>query len=1060
MLRALTVVGLSLGCWSCIDVSLPEAPPPPGPGTLQGTAVFSVPGRTGTRPAGGTRIALLGSSRATVADAESGRFVLDGLTQSTGRVLFAFDADGDGTPERQRVLELSVVGAGPGKNIALGEVVLSRNATVVGRALRSDEPRATGHAGIAVFAPGAPYATTTADTGDFVLENLPEGPLQLAFFRAGYATESRDLSVRGGEEARVAEVALVPSQAASAVVATGVLRFDDGTPVASARVRFESARVTFTAMTDATGAFSAQTTSAAVYQVGIEADGAVSLRLYNVLLLPGPNDLGALQLARGTSTPLSLDGGLGDGPDGGSAGPIAAIDPAVLELAPGGQGALSSARSAGQRPLQSRWRNAGDGGLALTFAAPDTNASVVQVFAPDAAGLYPVSLRVTDLAGFESPEARSVVRVGSRPTVSLSATAGTSVAPGAPVELVATAQSTDGRPVTDYRWRQVTGPPIVIPQPTGPMLTFAAPLVAGLTPMTFEAVVATDTGFESAPASLTLALQPVTGARVVATATPSVVVFDGGRAAVRLTANVLGGPVDGGWSFSWSPSAAGCQLPDGGIDLTCSQGWTLSNPSAQTTEFFAPAVLRDDALSFTVTANLVGGAQTVRGQVDVTVLDRRPPACSDRLSRLSYSVVCDEAVLVGGLSFDAGPDTPPYTLEVDGGAVDVLFARVLDGGLQDVSMGGLTDAAGNAPVTLRTGPALAQLSAGPRFVSVATSTTDPRPVWLSLPGPNGGPRRRLLVGRRTTASERMVWTLDPATCTPSCATADHERIPMAGTVPGPSTSAVVAGDRAYVIVSSANPPGLVEYADGGWREVLVTRAPSLFALSRGGPELSVLSLDGGALARYPYLADVNGGSFGPPDVVDPMLLAESAELVFTPRGKPFVVAVEAVMMNVSAFEYVSGPLWNFASAAPMLPSSQATSVKAVLWGESIADGFIFTRVSDGSVEAHARDVAPSSATLLTVVGLSDGTYDVARFGQAALVARSTDGDIELSLVSLAPGVIHDDPILTPDGGLRWSTPGMRASWPRLTVQGAEVWLSWQEDQGTNGPWRMAGTSLR
>jgi hypothetical protein len=1050
-----------LAASGCIDVTLPEPPPPPGPGSIQGTAVYAVAGRTGFRPAGGARVTLINTGTSTIADRDTGRFDLRGVRVSTGLLLFAFDIDGDGTIDRQRAIELSSIGAGVGREVALGDVVLSRNATVAGRVLRGDNPLATGHSGTAVFVPGAPFATATADTGDFVLENLPDGPLQLAFYREGYEPESRDLTVRGGEETRVAAASLSasPPTAPSPATVTGLLRFEDNSPVANARVRFISHSTTFLATSDSSGAFSVQTVTPALYQVAIEADGAASLRLYNVLLLPGMNELGTVPLTRGESMPLFVDAGELTPFDGGTGSglPIAVIDPPLLEVAPGGSAQLSSARSVGRRPQTSHWRSASDGGLQLTFEMPDTTATTVQVFAPDAAGLYPFTLRVSDVVGVESPEARGVVRVGRRPSVSVTAVGGLAIAPGAMVTLRALGVSNDGRLIADYRWTQRTGPPVSFPPVAGDTIGFQAPFVSGLTPMTFEVVATSDLGFESVPAVVTLALQPVTQPTLVATSAPSVVFQDGGQLLIELKAQVMGAPPDAGYVLSWTPSSSGCPLADGGVDLTCPEGWTLSNVTGATTQLFAPRASGNRTLTFTVTA-MPGG---LKAQTNVEIRDAKPPTCRAFLSTLTYQVQCDEPMVVLG-GFDAGPNTPSADVFVNGGLVTAYFHRVLNAGLYDPDISGLVDRGGNPPLPFVSAGLAAQLSMPATWVTppTVTSTTGTRPAWLRLGSVGATPARWAIVGRATDAASRKLWVLEQTVCTGTCAVTPNvfENIPGQGSQPSGSTSAVSVDGRAYVIVSPSNPSALVEYRDGTWREVPVFLSPELGVLGADGKNVWVMSPGtNGNVERRLWSPGDDGGSYGQPQIVATNLAnITSAELAFTPSGKAFSFFVNGG--TVESFE-LTGPLW-VRSVGLGFPT-MATASKVLMLGESLEQALGFTRISDGQVEVSAFDPATVGTTYLSLgpVTGSMEEYDVAQFGKSALLTWSsmTQG-IQLVLVSRSAsgGLVASDVRLA-DGGVAFNTnPGR---WPRLAVEGAQIFLSWQEEvaAGASG---MAGTIIR
>ncbi len=1058
-MRVVAVVVVLLSS-ACIELSLPEPPPPPGPGTIQGTAVYAVPGRAGYRPAGGARVTVLSTGTGTVAAADSGRFTLSNVRVTTGALLFTVDLDGDGVIDRQRALDLAAIGAGPGKNVALGDVVLSQNATVAGRVLRADNPLPTGHGGIAVFVPGAPYATATADTGDFVLENLPEGTVRLAFFLQGFGAESRDVAARGGEESRVSTTTLKPStEASTPATVTGVVRLDDGRPLANARLRFVSPTSSFIVTTDANGAFSTTTMNATLYQVAIEADGATSLRLYNVLLLPGMNDLGTLQLTAGESTPLAIDAGVltpfdgGVVGDGGVAGTTAVIEPTVLELAPGATGQLSSGRSTGPRPLVAHWRNAGDGGLGVTFATPDTSASFVQVFAPDASGLFPIALRVTDVAGVDSPEARAVVRVGVRPSVSVSVDGGTTVVAGALVELEALGTSSD-QTIAAYRWTQRTGPAIAIAANDGPRLSFTAPQVVGPTPLTIDVVAITTLGFESPPAVMTLVVRPGAAASLVVSASSSIVLFDGGSSVVTLTASVMGGAFDAGWVFSWSPLRGGCPLPDGGLDSTCPEGWVLSNVTGSTAQFQAPFVSGDKTFPFTVTATPAGGMPVLSAQVSVDVLDRMPPTCrSSPPSPLSVQVQCNEPMVVNVLtSLDAGVAVSSRVVS-DGGLLTFYFDSVLPPTPLQFGASGLVDRSGNAPGPFPIG-GTPRLSLSPTYASSGSnSTTNTRAAWMRLATDGGSPF--VIVARATSPNDRMVWVLSPpgACGGPSCPVTPSvfQQIPFLGTAPTSSTSSLAVEGRAYVITSRSNPSALVEYRDGQWQELPVMTAPDLFSLGTDGKQLFVFSADAGGLERRLF----DGGTFGPAELVAGSANGPlSAELAVTPSRKPFVFTTSGGQASV--FEQLNPPLWN-APTLTLFFDTQNVDLKAVMFGEDLHDAFVFRRMSDGFVEVKAWN--PNTMQTMTSGSVVTQEYDVAPFGNGALLAWSDSGEIHLALVTRGAATIDLSDVKLEDGGLSFSNGG-QGSFPRLSVEGAEVRLAWQEEAFAGSGYQVFGIVIR
>jgi hypothetical protein len=1049
---------LALATSACIDLTLPDLPPPPGPGSIQGTVVFAVPGRSGYRPAGGARVTLIESGISTVANQETGRFDLRDVRISSGLLLFEFDLERDGRIDRQRVLELTSIGAGLGRNVTLGEVVLARNATVSGRVLRGDNPLETGHGGTAVFVPGAPYATATADTGEFVLENLPQGPLQLAFFRDGYVPESREVTTRGGEETETALARLVAAPSGMGpALATGLLLFEGDVPVAGARLTFVSPRTTFTTTTDSNGAFSVQAMSTGLYQVGIEAEGAVTLRLYNVLLLPGANELGAVAMTRGVSTPLSIDAGPLVPFDAGVA-TTAIIDPPAFELAPGGSRTLSGARSTGERPLSFRWRSAGDGGLQVTFDAPDTGSPAVRVFAPDASGRYPFTLAVTDALGTTSPPARGEVRVGLPPSVTVRAIPGTTVAPGATVTLQAVGVSTDGRPISAYAWTQRTGPALNVPLPAGDTVTFAAPGVGGLTPMSFEVVALTDLGFTSAPALITLALQPVTRPTLVVRANPATVTIDGGLLLIELLAEVVGGPPDAGFMFTWSPAADGCPLGDGGKDVTCPDGWTLSNPTSTVpsvihrTEFFAPRPSGDRVLDFTVTA-MPGG---LTEPTQVVIRDGRAPQCQSTLSPLSYQLRCDEPIVIGAARFDAGVPGLSAAIVADGGLVMALFNQVLAPGSYAVELTGLVDGAGNAIQPMAPMPFQPLLSVTGPWVTPpgSASTTETRPTWMSLDPGNGQPARWVIVGRRTDATNRMVWVLAPtAPCAGVCmgVVTQEMSIPGLGIAPSAATSAVSVQGRGYVMVSKANPPGLVEYRNGAWLEIMPsTSPPTLNALGTNGVDLWVLGTNSatGNVEALMWQPTVNMYSSAAPLSNAGMLL--ESELTFSPTGTPFaLLAGIATVFQWGRTSTTWGPV---APINEHVFQPGASHAKAVMLGAQLSQAVGASLGTNFSVSANGASALPLGTAVGTVTH-----FDMARFGDGALIVMGSSAKtVQLVLVSRSAGGFNATDVTLPDGGVNLSPN--QATRPRIIVDGANIRLAWEESVGAN--FGMGGIIIR
>jgi hypothetical protein len=541
-------------------------------------------------------VTLVGTSRQAVADAESGRFVLEGITRSVGQLLFSYDADRDGKADRQKLLELANVGAGPGKTVALGEVVLGTRGAVAGRVLRDDVSGPTGHAGASVFVAGLPLATSTTDTGEFLLENLPEGPVTVSFFRAGYLPESVKVGVRSGQEENITPVRLkVDPMGLAAAVArvTGTLRFEDETPVAAARVQFVSGALRLRTTTTATGAFELVMGQAALYQVGIEAEGAQSLILNNVLLLPGTNDLGSFPLTRGTSTPIDFDGGFNPGTP-----TIAVIDPLELVVPPGGTGVLSSAPSTGQKPITSRWSSSvADGGLRLLFEQAETKGLTTRFTAPDASVAFNVTLNVTDDRGNTST-ATSKVRVGLAPKVSLS-DGQASYESGDRVTLEAAGTSRDGTGVTEYLWEQVTGTPLPsVSTEISNKLEFTAPDVMNEVELTFTVRARSEVGILSDPSpEKPIFVRPRGALSLEVRANPMKLKWTGAETLEqrrsRFSARLWGAP-PGEVTYTWQPRATSdCSQFDAGSPTGCITSIELATATrldAGVANFVAPPV--------------------------------------------------------------------------------------------------------------------------------------------------------------------------------------------------------------------------------------------------------------------------------------------------------------------------------------------------------------------------------------------------------------------------------------------------------------------------------------
>ncbi|MBL9039357.1 MAG: hypothetical protein JNG84_12640 [Archangium sp.] len=816
------------------------------------------------------------------------------------------------------------------------------------------------------------------------------------------------------------------------------------------------------------GRFTASGLRPSLYQVAIERPGAQSLRLFNVLLVNGENDLGAVSLVAGTSESISLDGGIVPGSTGLDAGPppIAAfISPSISDAAPGASVVLSGARSAGVPPLTYRWRFDTDGGAAPAFSFNDSTSAVNGVFtAPAASAVLPVELTVVDALQRVSAPARAVVRVGQAPVASLTAMGSTSITGGDQVTLLGTGSTApDGRPIVVYRWRQVTGPPVPeIDLATGTQVTFTAPSVIGPTPLTVELTVTTDIGLTSAAASVTLVLSPPRPWDVAVQVSPASGGSYGpdGGSVVRLTAAVSNPPADAGFTFSWAPAFEGCGLPDGGVDLSCSSAFALSNPTSAQTEFVTPRTdgTRTRDFSVTVRNTADGTERTVRTLVTFT--DVRPPACMLHLSPLALRVSCDEPI-TGPVVFDLGAMPPKVTVvKSDAQVAALLFPPQTVGSQLTVSVQGLTDQAGNAVPTLG-GALTVQHEFGPIILSNDTSTEEPRPKWVTLSG-IGQPVSRLIVGRRVSGGNRGLWAIDGnaqcfiAPCNMPTLPPSSATIPGAGTAPPLGDIVAAVGDRAYVIVSPNNPVHLAEAQGNQGREVM--GAFPMLALAADSQGLQVVTTSptpgmNGGLQRFRYQPST--GQFASIDSFSAVSPFSSSSIVRLELFSGGNAVVSAVTANGDAAHFVttSGGPWNQTTLPGIVPSG-VSDLKAASFDNG-ASTVLFV-LAAGDLETYGLGLGGSWDSTLSD-NLDQG-FDVVPYGDDVAIVGSDSGRVVLALIDRKTGT----PYLVPSNEMdqAWNGPvGGASAWrPTIQVIDGQLAIAWHE--GTSGNWKMAGRIIR
>ncbi len=653
--RWLPLVGLAL-LSSCLDTTVPPAPIL-GPGTVRATVMTARAGRAEVEPAVGATLTLVGTSQTATVDAD-GNVRLSGITETRGRLLFALDADGDGAIDQSRVMGLEAVSAGFGRDVNLGQVVLSRNATIVGRVRRGDRNTLpTGHGGISVFLPQLPQLSWSGDDGSFEVRGAPEGNLVLSFFTQGYRPVALALSVGAGQEVRVADVELEADPGASPIgrLIGTVTNREDGTPVAAVQVRAASNGVESQAQSSAEGTFALETLPTGLYPVSLARTGLLPLRLDNVLVAPGVNDLGVLHLSAGGGA-VSLDGGptipdAGEvdagAPDAGTAdsgtpdagvpdagtpdagtpdsgtpdagidagaGPIAVVDPTLI-VARSAVATLDGSRSVGDFPLRYRWTQLT--GPTVTLSANDSVTAHRPTFtAPTTATQLEFALEVSDRNGVVSTNTATTRVIVSSVPVARFVPDGGLVFGGQTIALQSTSFDDGGLVLINHDWRLGSGSTGTLVADGGPLaqVTFPPVMVGDSDLLTrVELQVTNAVGVPSSTFARDFTVRAPTSSSWSVVITPVAAVDVG---AAPPTVNLAA-------TFTLP---AGTPTPS--VSWSCTPSTALVGANTLTPSFIAPVVTGP---SFTVTCTVVATAAaplqpTTQSAMTIIIFnDARPP---------------------------------------------------------------------------------------------------------------------------------------------------------------------------------------------------------------------------------------------------------------------------------------------------------------------------------------------------------------------------------------------------------------------------------------------------
>ncbi|MBX7117088.1 MAG: hypothetical protein K1X64_22405 [Myxococcaceae bacterium] len=814
-----------------------ELPAPPGAGSIQGSVVYAEPGQSTLRPATGATIELLGSSVATIAQGDDAFFTLTPIAVETGALLIRLDLNNDGVADRQKLIRLEEIHAGPGKNVALGQIVLGINGVVQGTVLRQDLGNATtGHAGTTVFIPEGPFTTYSGDNGGFSLDKLPEGQVTLAFFRNGYASNTVSITLRAGEVFRLSPVMLEPlpnSPATSKVVGNVVL--DGQTSAAGVTVTIDDRSATATS--DSDGNFTFDTVTRGIHSFGFQKDGFGTAVLKNMLIDGEVVVLRGVTLTTGTSVQPNLDAGTPPPPDGGSSPPdageidagmntmledggmlpTAVIDPPPPYVLPNSNFQLVAQNSIGEGPLSYFWTV--DGGTVNIANNGTPLAATPNLFAPSSPTLLSFGLQVKDVHGRLSHPVGVLLPVSVRPTAVITAGNPTTVYAGQAVIYDATASNDpNGSGIAHYEWTvNPMGSVTTTPLSGGKQLQVTAPSsVATAVLVNVSLTVTNGLGAVSNPVSTQFTLSTVAAptwgvdAGVPQTVgDEDVVTLKGGASAP--------GFMGASFNFTWSPT----REPANGV-----ADWVLTNPTSPTTTFIAPKVVGANRLiNFTLTADAMPPLMPAQKSAItwVTVQDRKAPVVtatsisSNGLNSTTGAwVEFDEPLKpssINGIYVALAPGATgvaPYLSNrfLEGNRVTLVFRRLAEPGTGcAIYIGGVQDTAPTANTVMAAQyQFLPEQRWSPAYESAASMTAEPRPGVVAVSDGTAGSYQVHVTARNNTTPIAY----GPVNTT-SCLTAPCT-LPVDTAQPSGTLGATVPSG-ATATVMNGTPIGVFQIAD-------------------------------------------------------------------------------------------------------------------------------------------------------------------------------------------------------------------------------------------------------
>lgn len=1087
-LSALAATFLSL--WACRSAELPPLPSR-APGSLRVTVLTARPGRSELVPAKGATATLLGTTLTASAD-DDGNLALTDLRATTGQVLFSLDLDADGNADRTRTIALEAVNAGFGKDVNLGQLVLGRNATVVGKVLRADRRTLTaGHGGISVFLPQLPQLTLSGDDGSFVLSGVPEGTITISYFTPGYQPDTSALTVEAGEEKRAGVVELTAAPGLPAIGAlTGKVEGVDGTPIAAVTVRATDGTTETSRQTNAEGVFNFEQLATGVYIVGFEKTGLRPLRLDGVLVQSGANAMPAIVMTSGTGMLGSLDSGIqqpadaGDDDggmradsgmpiDSGTPGPVAVVGPAQVVLA-GAQVTLDGMASTGDQPLTYTWSLlGGDAGVVLS-ANESVTAHSPRFTAPMLGTVLEFSLMVKDRFNRVSTNtAVARVAVGSVPVARFGPDGG-SFRAGDVVQLTSSSFDDGGLALIGHAWSLTTpssGAAVVGDGGTAylqlpSLMATDSPVIVGV-----ELVVTNSIGATSAPARQSYVAVPgiaggwTLSAELVGT---SPVVYDGANTPVRLIARANTSVPSPNIAYSWScidvPGPYN-QL-DGGV-------FEFLPPVVQGAQLNASCTVTG-----TASAPLTPATQTatvgfaVRDAFPPSLTLARPGSSSSRISPFGIYVVTSEPVptiSVNGGCFPVvvervGPAMIFHVQQYSqiGTTCPALSANIYDGA-SPPNLATVTFAPASNVTPLWQGPLVSTADYEAPWPAVVTAGVLPRDLQALAP-PSPAPLPWELVAREggslVTFSPNFLAL--PTTCSPDCPLTGTQR-PLSGLDPAlePPPGIRVANAGQELLVAMQRP------SDGGLDTLYARRSPTgtWSALQTNG-ELHSAGTDvrrarilGSSVVSDVF--DPTTSSFVFPEVVTPD--AGTGFTITTGQSKYFA---GSGILNVFRGNTVEA--FTRVSATSSWTKTVHAQLTGYLHGRAIEEtccSLVSSTVLSRSIAPHMVHLDSNGQTrAINTLGPATGGFDLLNRGSVAVLAIAQGGDLRLYYGSIySPTEVAGPPRsvpLAPGDNRLDLDPSCEAAAPRLAFIEDALVIAWQERCAPSTRWKVAVRVMR